>query len=87
MELLPSSALDALRSVRSQFLQDLFDLPRATTHELAIVLLGLPPVDVTFFNRRRSFYNSVKCHVFPFVRDVREYAAPLPSRELQVNNK
>jgi hypothetical protein len=72
MELLPLSALDDLRSVRSQFLRNVFDLPRATSHELAVVLLDLPPVDVTFFRRKRMFYWSVHRHDFSFVRDAME---------------
>jgi hypothetical protein len=72
MELLPASAADALCSVRSQFLRFVFDLPRSTNHELAVVLLDLPPVDVLFFRRKSSFYGSIARHEFPFVRQAVE---------------
>jgi hypothetical protein len=72
MELLPGSAIDALCSVRSQFLRYVFDLPRATNHELAVVLFDLPPVDIVFFRRKQSFFCSIARHEFPFVRQAVE---------------
>jgi hypothetical protein len=49
-----------------------FDLPRATSHELAVVLFDLPPVEALLMRRKLRFWGSVSRHVFPYVRDALE---------------
>ncbi len=69
LEILPCSAIDCVRAIRSQFLRSVFDLPRTTSHELAIILLDLPPVEVVLLRHRKRFFGSVVRHEFEFVRD------------------
>jgi hypothetical protein len=68
LELLPPSMLKNLCSLRSQFVRYIFDLPRSTSHELAVVLFGLPPVESVMVQRKNAFFGSTSRHTFPFVR-------------------
>lgn len=68
LELLPCSVLKTMRSLRSQFVRAVFDLPKSTHHDLAVVLLDLPPVEVVLFKRKEGVFNSLSAHTFPFVR-------------------
>jgi hypothetical protein len=68
LELLPSSVAKNICSLRSLFVRSVFDLPRSTSHELAVVLLDLPPVETVMLQRKKSFFDSTSRHSFPFVR-------------------
>jgi hypothetical protein len=46
-----------------------FDLPRSTSHELAVDLFDLPPIEKTLVKRKLRFLQSTARHVFPFVRE------------------
>ncbi len=69
LEIMPCSVIDSVRAIRSQYLRSVFDLPRSTSHELAVILLNLPPVEVMLLRRRKRFFGSVIRHEFTFVRD------------------
>jgi hypothetical protein len=69
LELLPNSIAGHISSLRSLFVRSLFDLPRATSHELAVVLFDLPPIEAVIVRRKLRFWGSVTRHVFPFVCD------------------
>jgi hypothetical protein len=66
-ELYPLSSIDAVCSARSHFVRSVFDLPRTCSHELATILLDLPPVAVALLRRKKKFLFSVSKHEFPFV--------------------
>jgi hypothetical protein len=70
LEIMPCSVLECIKAVRSQFIRSVFDLPRSTSHELAVILLDLTPVEVLLLRRRKRFFSSVKRHEFSFVRDI-----------------
>jgi hypothetical protein len=58
--------------VRSLFVRKLFDLPQSTSHELAVILFDVWPVEVALLKRRQKFLKSVLVHDFTFVRDACE---------------
>jgi hypothetical protein len=68
-ELLPPAAIDSINSVRSQFVRQMFDLPRTTSHELATILFDVWPTEILLLKRRQRFLRSVLNHDFVCVRD------------------
>jgi hypothetical protein len=68
-ELLPTSTVDAINSIRSFFVRSCFDLPRTTSHELATVLFDAWPAEILLLHRRHRFLRSIRNHDFQFVRD------------------
>jgi hypothetical protein len=83
LELMPLSALSALSSARAMFVRKIFDLPSTASHELAIILLKMPPPEIAMLRRMRSFLASCKSHDFVFVRDAmlidREFLSSVPT--------
>ncbi len=69
LEVLPCSILECVRAIRSYYIRTIFDLPRTASHELATILLDLPPVEILLLRRRKRFFGSVVKHEFSFVRD------------------
>jgi hypothetical protein len=83
LELMPVNVLDGLCSARSAFVKLLFDLPRCTSHELAVILFDARPPEIVMMRRILSFVRSLERHDFQFVRDAwvidRESLATVPN--------
>ncbi len=69
---MPLNILDSVASARSCFVRSVFDLPRSTSHELAVILFAAKPVEVLMLRRLMAFINGAKKHDFVFVRDALE---------------
>jgi hypothetical protein len=69
IELMPVNVLDGLCSARSVFVRSVFELPRSTSHELAVVLFNSTPVEIVMMKRILSFVRGLQRHEFASVRN------------------
>ncbi len=56
LELVPCSIMKSLISMRSLFVRSIFDLPMSTSHELAVVLFDVPPMEKVLVRRKSRFF-------------------------------
>ena len=72
VELLPPSVVEAMKTARSVFVRNLFDMPQSTNNELVQILFDVPPPEVVCLSRLKSFRSSIVAHEFSYVQEAIE---------------